>query len=146
MPVPFEYQNASMQFDRFLVDARDNAELATTNMAWNMVVGVLHTFRRRLSARQVLEFSALLPPVTRALFLEGWDVEAAPSPFAAPEALLAEVRSVRPEHNFSTDNAIVSVAAALRKQVDTERFDRLIASLPEGSSEYWEVPMQSRGS
>ena len=52
MTLPFEYQNASLDFERFLVDARDYADLATTNMAWNMVVGVLHTFRRRLTVNQ----------------------------------------------------------------------------------------------
>jgi uncharacterized protein (DUF2267 family) len=146
MPVPFEYQNASMQFDRLLVDARDNADLATTNMTWNMVVGVLHTFRRRLSARQALEFAALLPPVIRALYLEGWDVDAAPVPFGARSALLAEVRSVRDEHNFAPDNAIAAVAAALRRQVDVERLDRLLASLPDGAKEYWAIRAQPEGS
>jgi len=49
MTLPFEYQNASLEFERFMVDARELAGLSSTNMAWNMVVGVLHTFRRRPS-------------------------------------------------------------------------------------------------
>jgi uncharacterized protein (DUF2267 family) len=137
MPPPFEYQNASLHFDQFLVDARDNAGLATTNMAWNMVVGVLHGFRKRLSAKQVLQFAAVLPPVVRALYLEGWNIDADPLPFADRSALLAEVRSVRHEHNFSPENAIAAVAAALRRRVDTEAFERILASLPEGSQAYW---------
>ncbi|WP_198970282.1 DUF2267 domain-containing protein [Xylophilus sp. ASV27] len=136
-PVPFEYQNASLHFDQFLVDARDNAGLATTNMAWNMVVGVLHTFRRRLAPRQVLRFGSVLPPVVRALYLEGWEVDAAPQPFTDRTALLAEVRAVRHEHNFSPDNAISAVAAALRKRVDQEAFDRVLGALPEGARDYW---------
>ena len=39
MTLPFEYQNPTLQFERFMVDARDCAGLPTTNMAWNMVVG-----------------------------------------------------------------------------------------------------------
>lgn len=63
MTLPFEYQNASLEFERFMVDARDLAGLSTTNMAWNMVVGVLHTFRKRLSIQEALRFADVLPPV-----------------------------------------------------------------------------------
>jgi uncharacterized protein (DUF2267 family) len=122
-----------------MVDARDNAGLATTNMAWNMVVGVLHTFRRRLAVKQVLRFAEVLPPVLRALFIEGWDLDAVPAPFDSRAALLSEVRSVRHEHNFSPDNAIEAVAAALRGHVDTQAFDRVLADFPVGAQAYWAV-------
>lgn len=137
MPIPFEYQNASLEFERFMLDARDFAGLATTNMAWNMVVGVLHTFRRRLTIDQGLAFAAVLPPVLRALFLEHWDVHEPPVEFASPEALLAEVRAVRHEHNFSPPNAIAAVAAALRRHVDTGRLDQVLSALPEEARQYW---------
>lgn len=139
MPPPFEYQNASLQFDQFLLDARDNAGLATTNMTWNMVVGVMHTFRRRLSPKQVLQFGEALPPVLRALYLEGWDIDAAPEPFASDTALLCEVRAVRHVHNFSPENAIPAVAAALRKNVDLAAFERVLARLPVEAQNYWAV-------
>ena len=137
MPPPLEYQNASLHFERFLVDARDNAGLATTNMAWNMVVGVLHAFRRRLSVKQVVQFAHVLPPVLRALFIEGWDVEAPPEPFASPEALLDEVRSVRREHNFSPDHAIPAVAAAVRKHVDTDALERILSTFAQPARDFW---------
>lgn len=140
MPLPFEYQNASLEFERFMVDARDLAGLATTNMAWNMVVGVLNTFRRRLSARQVLAFASVLPPVVRALFVEGWQHEAPNPTFANAEELLAEVRSVRSEHNFSPHNAIEAVAGALRKHVDVHAFEEVLTRLPQGSSAFWSGP------
>lgn len=139
MPLPFEYQNASLQFEQFLVKARDNAGLATTNMAWNMVVGVMHTFRRHLSVRQVVQFSQVLPPVLRALYIEGWDVDAEPTPFPSRSALLCEVREVRPAHNFSPEDAISAVAAALRTQVDQEAFEHVLTSLPPQAREYWAV-------
>jgi len=137
MPPPLEYQNASLQFERFLVDARDNAGLATTNMAWNMVVGVLQTFRRRLNVKQVVQFASLLPPVLRSLFIEDWDVEAVPMPFGSSAELLEEVRSVRHEHNFSPDNAIPAVAAALRKHVDAQAFERMLSALPQPARDFW---------
>jgi uncharacterized protein (DUF2267 family) len=68
--LPFEYQNQTPQFERFMIDARDCAGLQTINMAWNMVVGVLHPFRRRLAVNQALAFAAVLPPMIRALFIE----------------------------------------------------------------------------
>jgi uncharacterized protein (DUF2267 family) len=126
-----------MQFDQFLVDARDFAGLATTNMAWNMVVGVLHTFRRRLTIKQALQFACVLPPVLRALFIEDWNLEEPTAPFASPEVLLQEVRSVRQAHNFAPDNAIAAVASALRKRVDLPTFERVVSALPEEARYFW---------
>lgn len=141
--MPFEYQNASLQFERFMLDARDSAGLATTNMAWNMVVGVLHTFRSHLTVAQALAFAAVLPPVIRALFIEDWDLGTEPSEFSSAEALLAEVRSVRPEHNFSPSNAIAAVAAALRRHVDVAAFERVLAKLPAEAQQYWSPPQNA---
>jgi uncharacterized protein (DUF2267 family) len=137
MTLPFEYQNASLDFERFMVDARDYAGLATTNMAWNMVVGVLHTFRRRLTIKQVLQFSLVLPPVIRSLFLEQWNPDQEVTGFGTEEQLLAEVRSIRPEHNFSPQNAISAVADALRNRVDRVEFTRVLAELPPEASKFW---------
>ncbi|MBV8046205.1 MAG: DUF2267 domain-containing protein [Paludibacterium sp.] len=137
MTLPFEYQNASKQFEQFMLDARDAAGLATTNMAWNMVVGVLRTFRSRLTVPQALLFADALPPVLRALFVEQWDTSQPIRDFGSPEALLDEVRSVRRQHNFSPDDAIQAVAIALRKNVDPEVLRRTLASLPTAAQNYW---------
>lgn len=137
MTLPFEYQNASLDFERFLVDARDYANLATTNMAWNMVVGVLHTFRRRLTVKQVIKFSMVLPPVIRSLFLEQWNPDQEVAGFGTEEQLLEEIRSVRPEHNFSPQNAISAVAKALRNQVEQGEFTLALAELPPEARQFW---------
>ncbi len=140
MPLPFEYQNASLQFDQFMVDARDLADLATTNMAWNMVIGVLHTFRRRLPVQQALWFADALPPVLRALFVEHWDTTQPIAEFGSPQAMIEEVRSVRRQHNFSPDHAIEPVAAAVRKHVDPQAFEQTLNRLPAPARAYWESP------
>ena len=137
MTLPFEYQNASLEFERFMLDARDLAALSTTNMAWNMVVGVLHTFRRRLTVEEALRFAAVLPPVLRAIFIEDWNLNELPAAFGTKEELLAEVRSVRTAHNFSPPNAIAAVAEALRKHVNVATLERVLSTLPEGSEEFW---------
>lgn len=137
MTLPFEYQNASLEFERFLLDARDYADLVTTNMAWSMVVGVLHTFRRRLTVKQVIRFSTVLPPVIRALFLEQWNPDQEVADFGTEEELLEEVRSVRPDHNFSPPHAISAVAKALRNRVDQVEFARALAELPPGATQFW---------
>jgi uncharacterized protein (DUF2267 family) len=137
MTLPLEYQNASLDFERFLVDARDYAGLATTNMAWNMVVGVLHAFRRRLTVKQVVKFAMVLPPVIRSLFLEQWNSDQEVATFGTEEQLLAEVRSIRPEHNFSPQNAISAVAKALRNRVEQVEFARALAELPPEAAQFW---------
>lgn len=139
MPIPSDYQRASIDFERFMVDARDRAGLATTNMAWNMVVGVLHTFRRRLSVAEALRFADVLPPVLRAIFVSDWQPDEAPLPFADRATLTREVRALRAAHNFAPDDAIRAVARALRRQVDEAALERVLATLPPGAREYWAV-------
>ena len=143
MPWPPEYQRASVDFEKFMVAARDHAGLATTNMAWNMawnmVVGVLHTFRKRLTIHQALRFAAILPPVIRAIFVEDWDPDEPVLEFASDAKLLEEARAVRREHNFSPPNAISAVSAALRRHVDQEAFEEMLSQLPAGAKHYWQV-------
>ena len=138
MTLPFEYQNPTLQFERFLVDARDGAGLSTTNMAWNMVVGVLHAFRRRLTVPQALAFAAVLPPVIRALFIEDWSIDQAPVAFGEPDDWLKDVLAVRTEHNFSPADAVECVATALRRHVDVAAFDKVLAQLPPEARLYWQ--------
>jgi len=137
MTIPSEYQQASLDFERFMVLARDHAGLATTNMAWNMVVGVLLAFRRRLSVPEALRFAGVLPPMLRAVFVADWDPSEATRPFAGREAMTDEVRSVRPQHNLSPPEAIAAVAQALRRSMDPQALDRVLATLPPEAQAFW---------
>jgi len=139
MPIPSEYQRASLDFDKFMADARDISGLATTNMAWNMVVGVLHTFRRRLDVKDAVRFAHVPPPVLRAIFVADWAPEAPPLPFGDRAAMTREVQSLRAAHNFAPDTAIHDVAMALRRHVHEEDFDRMLAGLPQGAVDFWHV-------
>lgn len=137
MPVPPQYQRASDDFFAFLVDARDEASLQTTNQAYTMVQGVLQTFRRRLSLPDAIRFAGVLPAGVRALFVADWDPDEPPRPFGDRAAMTAEVQALRPNHNFAPDTAIRDVAAALRRHVDTPSFEALLATLPAGAAEFW---------
>jgi uncharacterized protein (DUF2267 family) len=139
MPVPAQYQRATDDFYAFLVDARDQASLQTTNQSYTMVQGVLQTFRRRLSLADAVRFAGVLPAVVRAVFVSDWDPDEPQRPFADRVTLAAEVRALRPNHNFSPDTAIHDVAVALRKHVDVATFDRMLAALPEGAADFWRV-------
>lgn len=139
MTWPLEYQRAAVDFERFMVAARDAAGLQTTNMAWTMVEGVLLVFRRRLAVAQAIAFANLLPPLLRALFLQDWHPGAEPVPFAARDVLTAEVQALRPAHNFSPPNAIEAVATALRGEVDEAALARVLAQLPPGATDFWAV-------
>jgi uncharacterized protein (DUF2267 family) len=139
MPLPAEYQRASLDFERFLVDARDISGLNTTNMVWNMVVGVLHTFRRRLPVADALRFANVLPPVLRAIFVADWDVDEPQRAFEDRATMTREVQALRAAHNFSPESATRDVAQALRRHVDEAELDRVLATLPAGAREYWAV-------
>lgn len=137
MPLPMEYQHASDDFERFLADARERADLVTRNQTWTMVDAVLRVFRRRLTASEGLRFAEVLPPVLRAMFVTDWDVDAEPVPFADRAAMTEEVQAVRGNHNFAPDTAIACVAGALRAAVDPQAFERVLETLPAGARDFW---------
>lgn len=140
MTWPLEYQRASHDFEQFMLAARDAAGLTTTNQAWTMVEGVLLVFRRRLTVDQAIEFANILPPLLRALFLDDWHPGGEPAPFSPRQELTEEVRSLRPQHNFSPDNAIEAFAIALRGCVDKDSLRRVLAKLPPQASSFLAVP------
>jgi uncharacterized protein (DUF2267 family) len=75
MPVPSEYQRASQDFYKFLLDARETSNLVTTHQVYTMVQGVLQAFRRRLDVMDAVLFAGVLPPVLRAIFVANWDTD-----------------------------------------------------------------------
>lgn len=137
MTIPMEYRQASVDFDRFIVDARDIAGLQTTNQAYTMVQAVLQTFRCRLDVEDAILFADVLPPVLRAIFIAAWDLEEPRSPFSGRTTMTLEVQAFRGDHNISPDTAIADVAAALRKNVDEAKLDRVLARLPAGAADFW---------
>ena len=137
MPVPAEYERASAQFYAYLVDARDMSGLWSTHVTYTMTQGVFQVFRRRLSTKDAIAFANVLPICLRALFVSDWDIDEERKEFDDREVMSLEVKLLRPEHNFSTENAIRDVAQALRRHVNEESFDKLLTQLPEGAEEFW---------
>lgn len=138
VPVPAEYERASAQFYDYLVDVRDTAGLWSTHVAYTMTQGVFQVFRRRLSTKEAIAFANILPICLRALFVSDWDINEERKLFEDRESMTQEVKLLRAEHNFSTETAICDVAQALRRHVDEEAFDTLLAHLPKGAVEFWE--------
>lgn len=137
MTIPVEYRRASDMFCDFLLDARDTAGLWSTHVTYTMVQGVFVVFRRRLSITDAIVFSNVLPGCLRALFVADWDICEERRAFATREVMLAEVRALRKDHNFSTGTAIQDVATALRRHVDEAAFDQVLARLPKGAEDFW---------
>jgi uncharacterized protein (DUF2267 family) len=105
MPVPAEYQRATDDFYKLLKDARDSADLTTTNQAYTMVQGVFQAFRRRFEDRAIMT---------------------------------KEVQALRSEHNYAPETAIRNVAIALRRNLDQAAFDRVLTTLPQGATQFWQ--------
>jgi len=138
MPVPMEYRSASKDFDALLADIRDTCMLQTVHQAYHTLRAVLHVFRAHLTVEQALAFADILPPVTRAIFVESWVPSGEPAPFPGREALQREVKAVRPDHNLAPDSAIADVAGALRRSsIDCRDLDRVLRTLPEGAAAFW---------
>lgn len=144
MPVPAEYWNASKDFEAFLQDVRDTCMLQTHHQAYHTLRAVLHVFRSHLSVSQALAFADVLPPVTRAIFVEGWQCAGHPSDFPSRTKLQQEVKSIRRDHNLAPDSAIADVAAALRRSsIDKRDLDNILKTLPAGAVEYWSTDQQA---
>ena len=141
MPYPQEYQIATISFADFLGDVKDNAFFQTRHMAYTMTQGVLQVFRRRLSLEDAIRFGAILPAGIRAFFVADWDPEEVRKEFQSRAQMLEEVRQLRKEHNFAcmTQDAILDVAKALRKQLDCEKLDALLMTFTEGAVQFWGV-------
>lgn len=137
MTIPMEYQHASEAFEAFLADAREATGLTTRNQTYTTVQAVLYVFRRRLTIADALRFANELPPILRAIFVEGWNVQEEQLPFADRAAMAKEVQAFRRDHNFSPDSAIADVAKALRRHVDAAAFTRMLATLPQEAQEFW---------
>jgi uncharacterized protein (DUF2267 family) len=139
MTIPSEYRTAAEDFERFLVDARDESGLATRNQVYTMVQGVFQVFRRRLEPREAVRFAGVLPPLLRALFVEDWDMDEPRRAFETRDAMTREVQALRRDHNFAPDTAIRDVARALRRNVDAAALDAILATLPDGARAFWRV-------
>jgi len=138
MPVPQEYQRATDHFYKFLIDARDTSGLSSTHQTYTMVQGVFQTFRRRLTLKEAIRFAGVLPPVLRAIFVADWNTDEPVRPFEERGLMTGEVRSLRKDHNFAPDTSIRDVAGALRRNVDENEFNKVLAELPDGSIDFWE--------
>jgi uncharacterized protein (DUF2267 family) len=139
MTVPPEYVHATRDFDRFMQDFMDISSMATHHQSYAVVRAVLHVFRDHLTIGEALRFAEILPAVLRAIFVEDWHPTEMPKPFPARDDLLAEVKANRRDHNLAGDTAIRDVAEALRRNVDRQRLDQVLAALPPAARAYWQV-------
>lgn len=137
MTVPFALIHASRDFERFLLDARDELGLATTHQTYAAVLGVLVSFRARLTPAEVIGFMQALPPLMASMLLVDWDPSEPPKPFADRATQTRDAQGVRRDHNLLPSSGIADVARALRKHVDAEPFERALAKLPPGAREFW---------
>jgi uncharacterized protein (DUF2267 family) len=129
MPVPAEYQRARNDFYAFLIELRNASDLWSTHVTYTMAQGVLQVFRRRISTiRDAITFANVLPVCLRALFVADWDTEEPRKNFGSFEEMNAEVKTLRPNHNFSVENAIQVMAQTLRGHVEVSaRIDEWIS-------------------
>lgn len=139
MTIPMDLQCASKDFEKFLADARDASGLTTRNQTYTMVQGVMLVFRRRLDLKEGIRFAGVLPPLLRAIFIGDWDTDERQLPFYDRSEMTREVQALRKNHNFSPETSIRDVASALRKNIDEEAFEQVMAFLPQEASEFWRV-------
>ncbi len=139
MPMPWTYRQATREWQAFLSEARAAMELTSDNTTFTAVEGVLRAFRRRLAPQQAIDFAQVLPSVLRALFVADWRLDP-PVPPGTRADWTAEAKALRPHHNLTPANCVAATALALRKSVLREDLDRVLATLPPFSAEFWSTP------
>ncbi len=139
MPMPWAYRHATKDWQAFLADAKEGLGLASDNMTYTAVQGVLLTFRRRLAPGEVMAFADQLPAVLRALFVAGWDPDEAPLPWVPRATLEAEARTLRPHHNLTPPAPIAPIARALRRCTRTRDLDQVLARIGPEAEAFWHV-------
>lgn len=139
MPMPMNYWSASKDFDRFLMDVRESCMLSSHHQAYHTLRAVLHVFRSHLPIDQALAFADILPPVTRAIYVEEWNPAAPVTPFPDRDRLAWEVQHVRQDHNVAPETAIEDVAGALRRNIDQAQLDRVLEGFSPQARAYWRV-------
>lgn len=137
MTIPRDYAFAARDFERFLGDLEETSYLATQSLAYDELRAVFHVFRRHATPRQVLAFAAVLPPVLKAVLVEGWDIEAPIAATPPEEDLAAEIAAGPARLKVPPATAVAAVASTLRHHVDAAAFDRVMATLPEKARAYW---------
>ena len=137
MTVPIDYKQASADFDRFMLDLREALDLQTTHQAWGVLLGVFHTFRRRLNAEEGLAFARALPPLLRSVFVQDWHLSEQAAPFVSRDALDAEVMAYHRDHQLAQPGSVAATAATLWRHVDKQRVAAALAHLPVGARDFW---------
>lgn len=102
-----------------------------------MVQGVFQAFRRRVEIQEAIRFAGVLPVGARALFVADWDVGEPMRPFEERAVITREVQELRLKHNFAPDTAMRDVAIAIRRNVDQDAFERVLATLSEDARRFW---------
>ena len=120
MPMPPEVQYASEQFMGLLRALKDRAFLETHNQCYAMLRAVLHEFRSYMTIKQAIAFADGLPPVARAIFIEGWQPADEPTPPPSRREFDAAGAKRLLPHHYAPDSLVgdvfavfVSLAAAL---------------------------------
>lgn len=140
MTVPNEYRRASAQFDDFLGEVANEAGLTTRHQAYTTLQGVLVTFRRRLTLQEAVIFVQVLPPMLRALFVEGWDPHTAQGPVLDQSAWSREIQELRINHNISPADANLFVSNVLWRSTDRAALSKCLSDLPAFATDFWPQP------
>ncbi|SDF22567.1 Uncharacterized conserved protein, DUF2267 family [Celeribacter baekdonensis] len=147
MSMPWTYRHSEKEFKSFLKDAKDRmgSVLESDKMAYTVVDGVLHVFRRRLTPPQVIAFGDVLPSSLRAMLVRGWNVDAVPLPFGSRSEMIREAQELRQTRNIMPLNimplnVIEATGYALWRHVDHRDLARVLAQIGPEAVAFWHVP------
>ncbi|MBA4490800.1 DUF2267 domain-containing protein [Paracoccus sp. S1E-3] len=137
MPMPFTYRHASEEWRRYLKNLRERTLIDSDNVLYTATEGLFRAFRARVPPDQVLAFGDELPAVLRAILVWRWDIAAPLRPWCPRAGIDAEIRALRPDHNFAPAGIIDDLVWAIRQETRQIDLDRVLMRMGPEAQALW---------
>lgn len=138
--MPYTYRHASEEWRDYLASLRETTLIASDNVLYTGTEAVLKSFRARLIPSQALAFANLLPTVLRAIFVSGWDINAAPQPWPDRATQRDEMLALRRDHNFCPPDLLEPLLAAIAATTRGPDLDRVLTRIGPEAADFWQRP------
>lgn len=136
MTQPYDVQFASEHYQGWLAALERRAMLSTRNQSQAMFRTVLIELRKYLTTDQTMIFADCLPPLPRALFLEGWRPSIALE-ISSADALTQEVIDSLSPHQVPPRSIVADVFFVLASESTAGNATMMREALPEKLKPLW---------
>ena len=131
-------QTSLRKTHEWLTDFIDHTGRKDEEKAWQMMRGVMHVLRDRLTTDQCAHLSAQLPLVIRGLYFEGWKPSRQPTRLRSREEFLQAVaEEVAPHPDIDPGQAIQGTFHVFSRRISAGELNKIKQEMPEELRGLW---------